>query len=98
MRRARPTVRTPAPRRTRAALLRLDPGALRHLGPFGHFALELLNRAIAASLKAPDVVQRLRALGYEPIGGTPEQFSATITADIANYARIVKTAGITIDP
>ncbi len=60
--------------------------------------VELLNRAIAAGLKAPDVVQRLRALGYEPIGGTPEQFSATITADIANYARIVKTAGITIEP
>lgn len=57
----------------------------------------LLNTAVAASLKAPDVVQRLGALGYEPIGGTPEQFAATITADIANYAKIVKAAGISIE-
>ena len=57
----------------------------------------LLNTSIAANLKAPDVVQRLGALGYEPIGGTPEQFAATITADIANYARIVKAAGISVE-
>ncbi|MBI3042082.1 MAG: tripartite tricarboxylate transporter substrate binding protein [Betaproteobacteria bacterium] len=53
-----------------------------------------LNGVIAAALKAPDVTQRLDALGYEPIGGTPEQFAATIKADIARYARIVKAAGI----
>ncbi|MBI1965595.1 MAG: tripartite tricarboxylate transporter substrate binding protein [Betaproteobacteria bacterium] len=53
-----------------------------------------LNDVIAAALKAPDVTQRLDALGYEPIGGTPEQFAATIKADIARYAKIVKSAGI----
>ena len=53
-----------------------------------------LNGVISAALKAHDVTQRLDALGYEPIGGTPEQFAATIKADIARYARIVKTAGI----
>ena len=53
-----------------------------------------LNSTIAASLKAQDVIQRLGALGYEPLGGTPEQFAATIKADIAKFAKIVKTAGI----
>jgi tripartite-type tricarboxylate transporter receptor subunit TctC len=53
-----------------------------------------LNGVIAAALKAPDVTQRLDALGYEAIGGTPEQFAATIRADIPAYARIVKAAGI----
>jgi tripartite-type tricarboxylate transporter receptor subunit TctC len=53
-----------------------------------------LNGAVAASLKAPDVMQRLNQLGYEPIGGSPEQFAATIKSDIAAYAKIVKTAGI----
>ena len=53
-----------------------------------------LNGVIAAGLKAADVTQRLDALGYEAIGGTPEQFAATIKADIPRYARIVKTAGI----
>ncbi len=54
----------------------------------------LLNKTIAASLKGGEVLQRLGALGYEPIGGTPGQFASTINADIANYARIVKAAGI----
>jgi tripartite-type tricarboxylate transporter receptor subunit TctC len=56
-----------------------------------------LNGAIAAALKAPDVIQRLNALGYEPIGGSAEQFAATIRADIGNYAQIVKAAGIQAD-
>ena len=59
--------------------------------------LRSLNTAIAASLKSPDVIQRLGALGYEPIGGSPEQFTATIKSDIGIYARIVKTAGIKAD-
>ncbi len=53
-----------------------------------------LNGVIGNSLKSADVVQRLGALGYEPLGGTPEQFAATIKADIAKYAKIVKAAGI----
>ncbi|MBX3666005.1 MAG: tripartite tricarboxylate transporter substrate binding protein [Burkholderiales bacterium] len=53
-----------------------------------------LNGAVAASLKSPDVIQRLGALGYEPLGGTAEQFAATIKDDIGKYAKIVKTAGI----
>jgi tripartite-type tricarboxylate transporter receptor subunit TctC len=56
----------------------------------------VLNKTIAASLKSGEVLKRLGALGYEPIGGTPEQFAATIRSDIANYAKIVKTAGISI--
>lgn len=56
-----------------------------------------LNGAIASSLKSADVLQRLGALGYEPIGGSPEQFMATIKSDIGKYARIVKTAGIKAD-
>lgn len=53
-----------------------------------------LNAAIVAGLQAPDMMQRLNALGYEAIGGTAEQFAATIRADIPKYAKIVKMAGI----
>jgi tripartite-type tricarboxylate transporter receptor subunit TctC len=56
----------------------------------------VLNKTIAASLKGGEVLKRLDALGYEPIGGTPEEFAATIKGDIANYAKIVKAAGIAI--
>ncbi len=56
-----------------------------------------LNGAIGGSLKSADMLQRLGVLGYEPLGGTPEQFAATIKTDIAKYAKIVKSAGIKAD-
>ena len=56
-----------------------------------------LNQVIAAGLKSPDVQQRLASLGYEAIGGSAEQFSAIIKADIAAYARIIRAAGIKAD-
>jgi tripartite-type tricarboxylate transporter receptor subunit TctC len=56
-----------------------------------------LNAAIGGSLKSADMQQRLGVLGYEPLGGTAEQFAATIKTDIAKYAKIVKDAGIKAD-
>ena len=56
-----------------------------------------LNQVIGAGLKSADTQQRLNGLGYEAIGGSAEQFAATIKADIAVYAKIVKTAGIKAD-
>lgn len=56
-----------------------------------------LNGLIAAGLKSPDAVQRLNTLGYEAIGGTAEQFAATIKSDIAKYARVIREAGIKAD-
>ncbi len=56
-----------------------------------------LNATMVAGLKSPEVVKRLAALGYEPIGSTPAQFAATIKSDIAKYAKIVKAAGIRVE-
>jgi tripartite-type tricarboxylate transporter receptor subunit TctC len=53
-----------------------------------------LNAVVAAGLKAPDVLQRLNTLGYEPLGGSPDQFAATIKTDIAKYGKVIKAAGI----
>ena len=56
-----------------------------------------LNQVIGAGLKSAEVQQRLNGLGYEAIGGSAEQFAATIKADIAVYAKIIKAAGIKAD-
>jgi len=53
-----------------------------------------LNAVIGASLKSADVLARLGKLGYEPLGGTSEQFAATIKPDTVKFAQIVKRAGI----
>jgi tripartite-type tricarboxylate transporter receptor subunit TctC len=56
-----------------------------------------LNGVLDAALRSPDVIQRLDALGYEPLGGSADQLAATIRADIPKYAQIVKAAGIRVE-
>jgi tripartite-type tricarboxylate transporter receptor subunit TctC len=56
-----------------------------------------MNAVVAAALRAPDVLQRFHALGYDPIGGTPDELGAAIRSDLAKYAKIIKSAGIKIE-
>ena len=56
-----------------------------------------LNAAIVNGLKSADVKQRFGDLGYEAIGDSPEQFAATIRADIEKFGRVIKAAGIKAD-
>jgi tripartite-type tricarboxylate transporter receptor subunit TctC len=53
-----------------------------------------LSRETARILKLPDVSARLADLGAEPVGGTPEQFSAHIKAEIAKWAKVIKDANV----
>ena len=53
-----------------------------------------LNSATVKTLNAPDVRQVFDERGYMATGGTPEQFGATIKAEIEKCARIVKGANI----
>ena len=46
------------------------------------------------ALNMPDVLERLPGWGYEPVGGTPEQFAAKYQADIGFYARIIRDAKV----
>jgi tripartite-type tricarboxylate transporter receptor subunit TctC len=43
-----------------------------------------------------DLRKRLTELGLDVAGGTPEQFAAFIREDSERYAKIIKTAGITL--
>jgi tripartite-type tricarboxylate transporter receptor subunit TctC len=56
-----------------------------------------LNAEIDAILKQPDVVQKLNGLGFELVGGTPEQFAAIIKGESEKWAPIIKSANIKID-
>lgn len=53
-----------------------------------------LNAAIAGMLKGSEFRQRLALRGYEAIGDTPQQFAATIRANIEKFGDIIKRAGI----
>jgi tripartite-type tricarboxylate transporter receptor subunit TctC len=53
-----------------------------------------LNRETTRVLLLPDVEQRLRALGAEPVPSTPEQFDKFIAAQLRVVAELAKKAGI----
>ncbi len=53
-----------------------------------------LQREMAEVLKSPDIAERLRSTGNEPIGSTPEQFDALYRADIGRFAKIIADAKI----
>jgi tripartite-type tricarboxylate transporter receptor subunit TctC len=56
-----------------------------------------LHREITASLREPDMRERLRALGTDPVGNTPEEFGAFIRAELAKYAKVIRDAKIKVD-
>ncbi len=59
--------------------------------------VELLNRRIVAILKLPDIQERLKTLGYEPVGSTPDEFAARIKADSETWSKVVRQAAIRIE-
>jgi tripartite-type tricarboxylate transporter receptor subunit TctC len=52
-----------------------------------------LNAALVAELKEPSVVERIRALGAEPMPQTPEQFAAFIVREIDKWTKVVAASG-----
>lgn len=56
-----------------------------------------VNLAVKAALEIPAVHDRLVQLGNTPRWETPEQFRATVKADRAKWAAVVKQVGATID-
>src|SRR5712692_7106522 len=59
--------------------------------------IALLNREILRIIALPDVKEKLAAIGFEPIGTTPEEFAARIKLDVPRWARIIREANIKVD-
>jgi tripartite-type tricarboxylate transporter receptor subunit TctC len=59
--------------------------------------VDRLQKEIAAVLAEPEVRSRYEVLGIEPVGNTPEQFTAQIKADLARWEPVVKQAGIKVE-
>jgi tripartite-type tricarboxylate transporter receptor subunit TctC len=56
--------------------------------------LEKVQRDSARHLLAPDLKNRLSALGADPVGSTPDQFTAFIKSETEKWGRVSKAAGI----
>lgn len=57
----------------------------------------VLNRDIVAALNAPDLKERLTAIGFDVRTQSPEEFTKFIRDDLALTAKIIKAAGIRLD-
>jgi tripartite-type tricarboxylate transporter receptor subunit TctC len=56
-----------------------------------------LNRAINDALKSSDMALALSKLGSEPLGGSPQDFSAQLAEEGPKWVEVVKSSGIKID-
>ena len=56
--------------------------------------IDRLNAEIVRALALPDIIARMRALGAEPVAGTPQAFDRFIREQLAVIAAVAKRAGI----
>lgn len=65
------------------------------LAPAGTPAAVIARLSAEASkaMKRPDTVARLTALGFDPVGSTPEAFTAHIRGSLERFAAAVKLSG-----
>ena len=59
--------------------------------------LTRLNTEAVKALRSPDVVGKLSSQGAEPIGNTPEEFTAFVRSEIDKWAKLVKAANMRAD-
>jgi tripartite-type tricarboxylate transporter receptor subunit TctC len=56
-----------------------------------------LQREIARLVQAPDLRERLAAVGIDTVGSSPEEFGAFIRQEIATWAKVVKNSGVRVE-
>jgi tripartite-type tricarboxylate transporter receptor subunit TctC len=56
-----------------------------------------ISSTLASVLKMPDITQRLIDLGFDPLGGTADQFAANIKSETDKWARVIRNARVKLD-
>lgn len=59
--------------------------------------VDKLNSEMTKIMKMPDVQAKLETLGAQPIEMTPDEFGGWLKAQVANWAKVVKDAGIKLE-
>jgi tripartite-type tricarboxylate transporter receptor subunit TctC len=53
-----------------------------------------LHASFAKHIRSPELRDKLTEMAFEPVGGTPAEFSAFVKADLARWAKVIHAAGI----
>ena len=56
--------------------------------------IDLLHRETVKVIALADVQQKLAAIGFEPIGSTPAEFTARIKVEVPKWAKLIRDANI----
>ena len=59
--------------------------------------IDKLYRAVLAVLKQPDMVERLRSTGSDPVGSTPAALDKKIRKELDYFGRVIKAAKIKVE-
>ena len=53
-----------------------------------------INADVLKVIRSPELVERLKAEGSDPVGNSPADYSAFLRAEIAKWSKIIKLAGV----
>ena len=56
-----------------------------------------IRNDVVAVMKLPEVSERIRQIGQEPVGSTPEEFNASIRSEMTKWEPVVKATGAKLD-
>lgn len=56
-----------------------------------------INQQLVKAIKLPDVAEKLRQLGSDGVGDTPEHFGVFVRAELDKYSKLIKKAGIKVE-
>jgi tripartite-type tricarboxylate transporter receptor subunit TctC len=59
--------------------------------------IDRLQKEIAGVLRTPLVRERYAVLGIDPVGNTPDEFTAQVRADLARWEKVVKAANVKLE-
>ena len=59
--------------------------------------IERLNAELNKALKDADVLAKLAQQGTEPLGGSIDEYAATIDRELVRWSKVVKDSGVTLD-
>lgn len=56
-----------------------------------------LQQHLAAAIQSPDVLERLRSQGIDPVASSPEAFESFYKAEVEKWAKVVKEAQVKVE-
>jgi len=56
-----------------------------------------LNRAVVDAVKAPEVLERMAAIGMEPAGSTPEEYEKMLREEYERFGALIRRIGMRLD-